>query len=133
MCWVTKIKKDNEYQYIYIYTRCSYIPFGCEWGISISYEFSEFQKGTFLVDIYGTDSYVSKKYKNGEDISEYYNYPCTITHKGVSINKISDEAISLEIIEHYFKNKDLPRPEAIVKILSVFKPEFDIYNFEQEH
>jgi hypothetical protein len=134
-CWVTTIQKNDEYQYIYIYTRSSdtYYNSYCR----VTYEFFEFQKGTYLIDYYDPDSYVNKKNKNGEDISEYYDTECCdyyiIKSKGISVNKISDEAISLEIIEHYFKNKELPRPEAVEKILSVFKPEFDIDEYEQEY
>ncbi len=126
-CYVTKIQKDNEEQYIYLCTwnndpKSECIDF-CSGGVN--YEFTEFQNGTYLINIFDTNSYVYKKRKNGKDISEYFN-GCTVTNKGIAINKISNDAISLEKVEYYYRNKELTKPEAVKKILSVFNPEFEI-------
>ena len=54
-------------------------------------------------------------------------YICLLEIKGKTIetSNISNIPISPEMLENYYKNKNIPRPKAVKKILSVFMPEIE--------
>ena len=130
--YITRIQKGNAEQYIYLYTGNEYLIHNNNFKniLDVFYYNFEFQEGTYLINIFDKNFY---NY-NEKNISEYYEIvdeKLVITNKGISVNKISDEAISPYVVNDYCQFRRLPRPE-IDKILSVFKPEFDIDESEQK-
>ena len=123
--YVTKITKNNEEMYIYIYTGGILKEKANNPEIhNIYYHKLQFRPGTYLINLFNENSSISAQPKIVDDDSLYYDLgidSLIVYDKGIEISKIENEAISPEEIEKYYKNKELKRPKAVKKILSVFE------------